>query len=96
MQEEEEEEGDMAGKSSGLCKPEGPRSPTRGVNVGAVVWHRPGIPLLSEFQLKKTPQPAGKQRSSAERIFREGIFLFFISSKATFTMKTTPKCPGMS
>lgn len=42
MQEEEEEEGDMAGKSSELCKLSGPRSPTRGMNVGAVVWCWPG------------------------------------------------------
>lgn len=101
MQEEEEEEGDMAGKSSELCKLSGPRSPTRGMNMGAP-WSGAGrakalsrlrIPLPSEFRLMKTPSPAGKQCSSAKRIFRRGVFLFFTSSKATFTTKMTPKGP---
>lgn len=93
---QEEEEGDMAGESAGLSKPAGPR----GVNVGAVVWHRQGkgwfVALHSEFQLKKTARPAGTQRSSAERIFCHGVFLFSVSDEAPFPMTATPEGPAVS
>lgn len=91
---QEEEEGDMAGKSSGLRQL--PRAPARGTEVGAVVRHRLCIPLPSEFQLRKVPRPAGQQRSSALRIFHQGVFLFFYLQQGNVYNENDSKGPGMS